>query len=499
MILVAFVFLFSSTWAASVTIDEYGGYQDPFSGAFAANTWPLLQAEYESQIELTFKHFPLSFHQYGMKAAEAAECARDQGKFEDYHFTLFQHQEALDEDSLRKYAMELKLNTEQFNDCLANGEKKSIIDQHLAEGIKQNVSGTPTFFINGKMLVGAQSYSVFKEMIDEILGKEPPVGKDQQAEPIIGNAKASVQILTFFDYSSPFVQSFYTQTMPLIREAYPEKVKFVFRNFPLSFYSNDYLAAEAGECAHSQKKFEVFTNQAMANPSDSLQKSAENAGLKIETFNSCLDSHTFEAEVLHDFETGEKEHVKGTPTFFISGPNGNTSIVGAQTYADFKHAIEFALGNNSEDSIDSTDPVPQKADETPTNVTPTTCLEGDKKSYTCVDETEISWCDCVGREWRCITNPDQSCPRESACDGCMMNDSCIAIGTRMEANGAPSFCGLETTLEVQKKDGAACQNNFECLSNMCNTGLCINLQAEIKETRNVVQQLLDWLSNLFGR
>jgi hypothetical protein len=81
----------------------------------------------------------------------------------------------------------------------------------------------------------------------------------------------------------------------------------------------------------------------------------------------------------------------------------------------------------------------------------------------------------------------------------MMDDSCIAIGTRIEANGAPSFCGLETTLEVQKKDGSACQNNFECLSNTCNTGLCVNLQAEIKETRNVVQQLLDWLGTLFGR
>ena len=526
VILALLLFSLSNVWAAEVTIQEFGGYQDPYSGKFFRETLPQIQSEYGDKVELVFRHFPLPFHQFGEQAAEAAECARKQDKFDDYHYILFNHQEQLETKSLIGYASQLNLNTEQFTACLEEGETKDSVEKNRIEGTEKKVSGTPTFFldgkeIGGKVLVGAQSFSEFKSVIDEILqiNKEKIVptektttGNDQQSEPILGaNTNAPVQILAFSDFSSPFAKQFHLEVWPQIQQAYPQNAKMVYRNFPLSFYPFDATAALAGECAHAQGKFEDYAYTLYSNQSDlsaeALKKYAANLHWNVEKFNACLDKQTYLGEVQDDQADGEREEVNGVPWFFISGPGGHTQIVGSQPFGNFQNAIEYALGNNStyqpdEKTVDadtSKTSEPKKVDEKNTEATSTYCSEGDRQFYTCVDTTQVSWCTCIGGEWKCIDQPDQSCPQTQACNGCMMNDSCLAAGTRMIANDTPSFCGLETKLETQKKDGSSCQNNFECLSNTCNTGTCINLQAEIKETRNVIQQLFDWLGGLFGR
>jgi protein-disulfide isomerase len=157
--------------SAPITIVEYSDFQCPFCKRVQPTLDQLLK-DYNGKIKLYYKHFPLNqIHPYAQKAAEASECAADQGKFWEYHDKLFENQNALDIQSLKKYAAELGLDTNKFNSCLDNGDKASQVNTELQEGISNGVSGTPTFFINGIELVGAQPYDAFKQIIDSELRK----------------------------------------------------------------------------------------------------------------------------------------------------------------------------------------------------------------------------------------------------------------------------------------------------------------------------------------
>ena len=119
--------------------------------------------------KLYFKHFPLSqIHPYAQKAHEASECAKDQNKFWEMHDKLFQNAQALGVDDLKRYASDLKLDTAKFNTCLDGGSKASIVAEQLQEGIGAGVTGTPSFFVNGQNIVGAQPYSVFQQVLQSL-------------------------------------------------------------------------------------------------------------------------------------------------------------------------------------------------------------------------------------------------------------------------------------------------------------------------------------------
>ncbi len=152
----------------TVTILEYSDFQCPYC-ARAENTMKEIKKAYGDRVEIIFKHFPLPFHSYAEKAAEASECARDQGKFEDYHYVLFENQNNLGIDSLKEYASRLGIDRGKFDNCLDSGEKAEIVKSDHDEGASKGVTGTPTFFINGKKLVGAQPFENFKAVIDSEL------------------------------------------------------------------------------------------------------------------------------------------------------------------------------------------------------------------------------------------------------------------------------------------------------------------------------------------
>ena len=119
------------------------------------------------------RDFPLnSIHPFAQKAAEASECADDQGNFWEYHDLLYANQSAIDVDSLKGYAAELGLDTGTFNECLDSGEQSSEVEKDTEDGRASGVSGTPAFFINGQLVSGAQPFSVFQQIIDAALAGE---------------------------------------------------------------------------------------------------------------------------------------------------------------------------------------------------------------------------------------------------------------------------------------------------------------------------------------
>jgi len=110
-------------------------------------------------------------HNRALPAAEAAQCAHEQGKFWEYHDKLFQNQQALSDEDLAKHATDLGLNVESFSTCLTSGKFRAAVQQDAADGEKVGVTGTPAFFVNGRFLSGAQPFEAFKTIIDEELAK----------------------------------------------------------------------------------------------------------------------------------------------------------------------------------------------------------------------------------------------------------------------------------------------------------------------------------------
>jgi protein-disulfide isomerase len=153
---------------APVTIIEFSDYQCPFCKR-AESVVDQVMTTYGDKVRLVFRDYPLPMHPQARPAAEAANCANAQGKFWEYHQKLFANQSALSEDKLKEYAKELGLDTAKFNQCLDAKQFKAAIDKDIEDGSKVGVSGTPAFFINGRMLSGAQPFDKFKEVIDDEL------------------------------------------------------------------------------------------------------------------------------------------------------------------------------------------------------------------------------------------------------------------------------------------------------------------------------------------
>jgi len=159
---------------APVTIVEFSDFQCPFCSRFYTQTLLQLRTDYidTGKVKLIYRDFPLSsLHPEAQPAAEASECAADQGKFWEFHDLLFENQAALSTVSYKKWAADLGLNTEDFNSCFDTGKHRADVQADFAAGSAAGVSGTPTFFINGQKVVGAQPYSVFQQIIDAELAQ----------------------------------------------------------------------------------------------------------------------------------------------------------------------------------------------------------------------------------------------------------------------------------------------------------------------------------------
>ena len=153
---------------APIKVIEFTDYQCPFCGKSRPVVNQMLQ-EYKGKIRYVLRDFPLSFHKDSIKAHEGARCAGEQNKYWDMNKKLFENQRAITIPDLKKYAEGLKLKMDKFNDCLDSGKYTDIVRQNQEYGEKVGVSGTPAFFINGRMVSGARPFASFKEIIDDEL------------------------------------------------------------------------------------------------------------------------------------------------------------------------------------------------------------------------------------------------------------------------------------------------------------------------------------------
>lgn len=164
---------------AKITIVEFSDFQCPFCRSFWGGAFQQIKSEYidTGKVRFVYRDFPLSFHPAAQPAAEAAQCANDQGKFWEMHDKLFQEQEKkgtgtiqFSGTDIQKWASQISgLDLNKWNECVASNKYKSEIEKDIQDGAAYGVSGTPTLFINGKPIVGAQPFSAFKAEIDQLL------------------------------------------------------------------------------------------------------------------------------------------------------------------------------------------------------------------------------------------------------------------------------------------------------------------------------------------
>lgn len=162
---------------APVTIVEFSDFQCPYCG----REFPVverLMKDYDGKVRLVFRNFPLDFHPFAEKAAEAGACAADQGKFWELHDKMFGNQQKLGVDDLKGYAKAIPgLDAAKFDKCLDSGEKKDMVAADEKAGADAGVQGTPAFFVNGVFINGAVPYDQMKQTVDGELkrnGAAPP-------------------------------------------------------------------------------------------------------------------------------------------------------------------------------------------------------------------------------------------------------------------------------------------------------------------------------------
>jgi protein-disulfide isomerase len=160
---------------AKITIIEFSDYQCPFCRQWHEEVLPQLKAKYGDKIRLVYRDFPLySIHKNAESAAIAANCAGEQKRYWDYGDLLFSHQDSLSTQTYEKLAQDLKLDLPGFTQCITENRYKTEVDADFNYASELGVRSTPTFFINGLAVVGAQPFEVFQQIIDmELAGKIP--------------------------------------------------------------------------------------------------------------------------------------------------------------------------------------------------------------------------------------------------------------------------------------------------------------------------------------
>lgn len=167
-------------------------------------------------------------------------------------------------------------------------------------------------------------------------------------EPSLGPEDAPITLVAFSDFECPYCQKWYAETWTQIQQNYGDKVRLVYRDFPLPMHANAQPAAEAAACAFEQGKYwefqDLIFNSGATLGDQTYQDFAQQLGLDVESFKTCYESGRYRAEVEADRDWASELGVSSTPTFFVNG----IALVGAQPFETFQQVIEMELAGGFE-------------------------------------------------------------------------------------------------------------------------------------------------------
>lgn len=314
-------------------------------------------------------------------AAEAAMAAEAQGKFKPMHSRLFALRGRVTRAEAELVARQLGLDMMKFRADLDAGTHRKRIDKDVADAEVLAVTGTPTFFINGRVIIGSEPMRVFAEVVDEELARAEQVRASKPADlyaALIADGRptgdtsnmdreetqldekttyrmglglpghqqgpddALVTIVVWSDFQCPFCQK-KAPVLAHVREKFGDQVRVIFRHMPMAFHKHAMLAAEAGAAAAAQGKFwafhdEIWKHFGQLSRAD-LESFAQTIGLDMAKFKAALDERRYHNAIVAEAAAAAAIGVTGTPTLFINGQ----PLVGSRDTATMDKIIEAHL------------------------------------------------------------------------------------------------------------------------------------------------------------
>lgn len=378
---------------ALVTIVEFADFECPYCARAIVSLKRIRQEYGPDAVRIVWKNYPLPFHPNARAAAEAAYgvfVLAGNDAFWAFHDRVFAHQGSLTEEDFGTWAEDAGVtDRSQYTAALQSHRWAPEIEGDVNEATAAGVEGTPSFFVNGVSVQGAQPFEVFKKKIDQELqkarakiasgtaqnrvyaemSKENTAGRqaevaekrkkeDDEAKAVFkiplgasavrGTSKALVTIVEFSDFQCPYCERV-EATLQAIRAKYGDAVRLVWKNEPLPFHPAAELAAEAAAEVRAEKGDAAFwavhdkffgDQTSLMNGSepdtDAIVRMASETGASAERIKKAIAGHTHKKEIDDDEDLAEDFQANGTPHFFINGRR----LVGAQPEEKFDVIID---------------------------------------------------------------------------------------------------------------------------------------------------------------
>ncbi|MBK7581640.1 MAG: thioredoxin domain-containing protein [Myxococcales bacterium] len=372
---------------ALVTLVEFGDFQCPFCKRLEP-TLKQLRQEYGNDLRLVWKDNPLPFHKRAEPAARLARVIYDKRgnkAFWTAHDLLFDSQPRLEDDDLSRIASAAGTSFGAVQAAMTAPAVARRIQASQALAADVKATGTPSCFINGRVLTGAQPLSKFKELVDQELAAarrlveagtpradvyKTIIGKGERGSPfefkevtlptrsvpIRGRASARVTLHVFSDFQCPFCARV-EPTLDEVLKRYPDQVRIAWHDLPLAMHNNAARAAEAAREVQAQRgdaAFWLFHDRLFKEQRDPgalgpehLESVAVSLGCNRSSFAQALDTGRHTARVKEDSDAAVRAGISGTPSFLLAS-HGKSSgrfyyLSGAQPLSKFERVIDAAL------------------------------------------------------------------------------------------------------------------------------------------------------------
>lgn len=360
---------------APVTLVMFSDFECPFC-VEAIDLVAQLEKEYAGKLRFVYKAYPIERHPYAMLAALMGFSAMEQGKFWAFHDLLYSGRH-LDEQVLSEYAQRSGLNMSAIDAELESLRYGAQLRRDLRQGKRLSVRSTPTFFINGRPLIGAQPIAAFRHMIDQELALAQgwldagipanqiyehatalgytrvtyegarkldedsvyavPVG----SSPARGPETAKLTIIAFSDFRCPYCTRG-NETLELLRDRYEGELRIVYKYLPFQGPAATSAALGAWAAGKQGKFWEFHDAMYRRGPRFTLQDlelTAMRIGLDIDQWYADVESDEGKAHIRKDIELAKRLSITGTPTYFVNG----RPLDGAHSEFDFRLLISDEL------------------------------------------------------------------------------------------------------------------------------------------------------------
>jgi protein-disulfide isomerase len=315
-----------------------------------------IKKHFGDKVRIVFKHAPIDSHPNAKMAAQASLAAHAQGKFWALHDRLFQHHNSLSQSKIESLAQQAGLDMVRFRREMKAGTYANAVNQDSQLAQKLGATNTPSFFVNGIMLVGARPFFYFKRAVEAALAGKSiaaavkkhtdkdtrPVKLYLQGAPTAGPTNAKVTVVEFSDFECGFCASAAT-TMQKLKKKYGNRVRFVFKHLPLKFHKKAKLAAIASMAANEQGKFWEFHDLLFKNQKKLGKplylRLARQLKLDMKAFKAALNSKKYDTRIAEDYAEGRWAGADGTPAFFVNGRR----MMGVIPFDKLSQTIDAAL------------------------------------------------------------------------------------------------------------------------------------------------------------